>query len=124
MSFLKRFGYYLIGLSIGLIFLAIFLRKKSESTGAEFCYLPNCRVLKSLRSKPIRYSESIGISADTTLVHYLLAEGDVIFSSSQPREKPCGIFVVQGESMGKDYKITLRNCEEFTEVTAIASGKP
>ena len=35
MPFLKRLGYFLVGLSLGLIFLAFFLRKKTDETGAE-----------------------------------------------------------------------------------------
>ena len=119
MSFLKRFGYYLIGLSIGLIFLAVFLRKKSESTGTEFCYLPNCRVLKSLRTKPLKFINETGAHLDSTAIHYLLSEGEVLFSESQPRFKPCGIFIVQGEMNGEMFKLTLRNCEDYTEVTSI-----
>ena len=59
MAFLKRLGFYLIGFSIGLVFLFFFLKKKSDETGASFCYLPNCRVLKELRSKPLAYSKQI-----------------------------------------------------------------
>jgi len=53
MGFIKRLGWYLLGLSVGLIFLVFFLKKKSDETGVSFCYLPNCRVLKDIRSKPL-----------------------------------------------------------------------
>lgn len=117
MSFLKRFGYYLIGLSIGLIFLAVFLRKKSESTGAEFCYLPNCRVLKALRTKPLVFASNVSSIADSSAIRMILETGDVIFSESEPREKPCGIFVVTGTVGKSDLKLRLQNCEEFTKIT-------
>jgi hypothetical protein len=117
MSFLKRFGYYLIGLSVGLIFLAVFLRKKSESTGTEFCYLPNCRVLKALRSKPLQFEPNLKSIADSTKVIFLLKEGDVDFGDSEPRAKPCGIFVVRGNIGGANIQMTLQNCEEITKIT-------
>ena len=117
MSFLKRFGFYLIGLSIGLVFLAIFLRKKSESTGDEFCYLPNCRVLKALRTRPLVFASNISSNGDSTAIRLILEEGDVIFSESEPRAKPCGIFVVKGNIGESTLKLTLQNCEEFTKIT-------
>ena len=117
MSFLKRFGYYLIGLSVGLIFLAVFPRKKSESTGTEFCYLPNCRVLKSLRTKPLQFGSNLNSIADSTKIHFLLKEGDVDFGESSPRAEPCGIFVVRGNFGETQIKLTLQNCEEITKVT-------
>jgi hypothetical protein len=71
MPFLKRLGYYLIGLSLGLVFLAFLLKKKTSETGSEFCYFPNCRVLKDLRSKPLAFSGNI---------EELLSSGRPVFS--------------------------------------------
>lgn len=116
MSFLKRFGFYLIGLSIGLVFLAVFLRKKSESTGAEFCYLPNCRVLKTLRTKPLVFAPTLESKSDSSIIKLILKEGDVIFSESEPRSKPCGVFVVRGKVGDLELKLTLQNCEEYTQL--------
>ena len=118
MGFLKRFGWYLIGLSIGLIFLAVFLREKSESTGVDFCYLPNCRVLKALRSKPLELDPQLPSLPDTLAVQHLLLQGDVAFDKSEPRAEPCGIFVVMGDYDGTPLQITLENCEEVTRLTA------
>lgn len=117
MPFLKRFGWYLIGFSIGLIFLAFFLRKKSEDTGAEFCYLPNCRVLKALRSNPLEFGPEVAAVRDTLAIEYLLKEGDVQFDQSEPRAEPCGIYVVTGEYEGKALQLTLENCEKVTRLT-------
>lgn len=117
MSFLKRFGYYLAGLSIGLLFLAFFLRKKADETGVEFCYLPNCRVLKALRSNPLEMSEGVRGVADTAAVAYLLEAGDVEFDSSNPRAEPCGIFVVTGTYAEKELQLTLERCDSLTRLT-------
>ncbi len=53
MAFLKRLGYYMVGLAIGIVILTFLLKKKTTETGTSFCYFPNCRVLKELRSKPL-----------------------------------------------------------------------
>ena len=112
MSFLKRFGWYLMGLSIGLIFLAVFLSKKR----VEFCYMPNCRVLKSLRSKPLETGADLSTAPDTLAIAYLLQEGDVRFKESTPRAEPCGIYVVQGEYQEQSLRLTLQNCDSVTRL--------
>ncbi len=123
MSFLKRFGFYLIGFSIGLLFLAFFLRKKAEGTGVEFCYLPNCRVLKDLRSKPLEVKPELQEAHDILAIQFLLREGDVEFSSSEPRAEPCGIFVVNGDYGEMHVRLTLENCEDVTRLTGYESSR-
>ena len=123
MSFLKRFGFYLIGLSIGLLFLAFFLRKKAEGSGVEFCYLPNCRVLKALRSKPLEVEPELREAHDILAVQFLLREGDVEFGSSEPRAEPCGIFVVNGDYGEMHVRLTLENCDEVTRLTGYESSR-
>ncbi len=61
MGLLRRLGWYLGGFSIGLIFLAFFLKKKN----AEFCYGIDCRILKNIRSKTIVFSDIAEQSFDT-----------------------------------------------------------
>jgi len=122
MSFLKRFGFYLIGLSVGLLFLAFFLRKKAEGTGVEFCYLPNCRVLKALRSKPLLFDSRLYGAHDTLAVQLLLREGNVEFGHSEPRAEPCGIYVVKGDFMGRQLRLTFENCEDATRLTGYESN--
>ncbi|HMB62957.1 MAG TPA: hypothetical protein VKN36_07785 [Eudoraea sp.] len=116
MPFLKRLGFYLIGLSFGLVILAFFFKKKSEKTGAEFCYLPNCRVLKDLRSKPLSYSEDISLllrdrKLDSTDIALFLRAGDVNFKRSDTRSEPCTTFVINATLHDRDAVLTVRNCE-------------
>ena len=115
MSLLKRLGFYLIGLSIGLIFLAFFLNRKK----AEFCYLPNCRVLKELRSKPLSLSDDLSrqleeMKLDSTDVYYFLSNGDVDFGNSDTRAVPCITYSIEAEI--KEQKMSLRvlNCDSIT----------
>ncbi|MBT8234771.1 MAG: DUF4258 domain-containing protein [Bacteroidia bacterium] len=119
MSFLKRLGYYLIGLSIGLIFLALFLKKKSEETGTSFCYFPNCRVLKELRSKPLSLTK---INATTTVVldsiqiKKFLEDGKVDFKASDTKADPCGLYVINLKGEVNPAQITVENCRDSVSV--------
>ena len=55
MNLFKRFLFFFFGLAIGSVFVMFFFQRK----GTEFCYLPNCRVLKDLRSKPLALADSL-----------------------------------------------------------------
>jgi hypothetical protein len=116
MPFLKRLGYFLIGLSIGLLFLAVFLRKKTEGTDTEFCYLPNCRVLKELRSKPMEVDPALGYTPDTLLIRHLLTEGDVVFGESDTKAVPCKLYKVRGKKGNNSLSIVLENCDSITRL--------
>jgi hypothetical protein len=124
MPFLKRLGYFLIGLSIGLIFLALFLKRKTDETGTEFCYLPNCRVLKELRSKPMQIDTSLKTNTDSLLIKYLLQEGDVDFSKSDTRAEPCKIYRISGSKEERTLRITIENCDSYTLLTEYEEDHP
>ena len=123
MPFLRRLGYFLIGLSVGLIFLAIFLKKKTDETGTEFCYLPNCRVLKELRSKPLKIDTALEVPTDSLFIQYLLKEGDVNFRQSDTRAEPCKIYRINGSQEGRTLGITVENCETHTLLTEYEEKK-
>ena len=115
--FIKRLGYFLVGLSIGIVFLAFFLKKKSDQTGVTFCYLPNCRVLKDLRSKPIYYSDRVSEmlqsnEIDTLAINHFLTEGEVNFSESDTKSKPCKTYVIEDETTSKMTVLKVKNCPE------------
>ncbi len=115
MEFLKRLGFYMIGLSIGIVFLAFFLKKKSSETGTEFCYFPNCRTLKDIRSKPLSYSEEINSMLETKKldsldINFLLTHGDVDFRRSDTKSGECKTYFIEGEIKGKDMVLKVKNC--------------
>lgn len=117
MAFLKRLGFFLVGLSIGLVFLTLFLKKKTEETGTEFCYFPNCRVLKDLRSKPLSYSDVAAAEVaakglDSIDVAYFLTEGDVDFKRSNTKSKPCKTFVIEAKVKEREATMTVTNCDD------------
>ncbi|AYN68011.1 DUF4258 domain-containing protein [Euzebyella marina] len=117
MAFLKRLGFYLVGLSIGIVFLTFFLKNKSEETGTEFCYFPNCRAIKDLSSKPISFSEEIEKSIqnqqlDTLDISNFLKDGNVDFGKSDTQSTPCKIYIVEGTLKGKASVLQFKNCRE------------
>ncbi|MEM9143464.1 MAG: DUF4258 domain-containing protein [Bacteroidota bacterium] len=117
MSFLKRLGYYLVGLSIGLLFLTFFLKKKSTETGLEFCYFPNCRTLKDLRSKPLVYSDKVNrlIEArevDSLQIALFLNEGDVDFGKSDTQSVPCKTYFIRTKLRNRNAELQVQNCPE------------
>ena len=121
MTLLQRIGYYLGGFSIGLIILAFFLNGKKVSCD----YGPEARVLKNINTKKIVFSEAIitDLSAkklDSTTISYLLKKGDVDFSKSTPREKPCGIYTIEGEYKDKELLMTVQNCDSIATILNIS----
>lgn len=117
MDLLKRFGFYFVGLSIGIIFLTIFLKKKSEGTGTEFCYFPNCRTLKDIRSKPASYSENISTmlaenQLDSLDIKRILTDGEVDFGRSDTESEPCKTYFVAGTVKEKVAILKVKDCLE------------
>lgn len=124
MPFLKRLGFFLVGLSIGLVFLAVFLKNKAEQTGTEFCYFPNCRVLKELRSKPLAYSPEVQAMLtagrlDSLTITYFLREGDVQFSQSDTRASPCKIYRIEGEQQKTTRLMEVHNCRDSVRIYSL-----
>lgn len=115
--FIKRLGYFLVGLSIGIVFLAFFLKKKSDQTGVSFCYFPNCRVLKDLRSKPLYYSDEISESLknkeiDTLGINSFFTDGEVNFGDSDTKSTPCKTYLIEHEIANKEVILKVKNCPE------------
>jgi len=125
MAFLKRLGFFLFGLSIGLVFLTIFLKKKSEETGTEFCYFPNCRTLKDIRSKQISYADAINQllaikELDSTDINRFLYNGEVDFGKSETKTNPCKIYYIEGSVREKPATIKVKNCSEKAVIESIS----
>lgn len=122
--FIKRLGYFMVGLSIGIVFLTFFLKKKSDETGVSFCYFPNCRVLKDLRSKPIVYSDRVSEmlenkELDTLAINHFLTEGDIDFGNSDTKSKPCKTYQIESELDSKGMLMEVKNCPNKVTVLSI-----
>tara|TARA_R110002167_G_scaffold10929_11_gene48922 strand:- start:1586 stop:1966 length:381 start_codon:yes stop_codon:yes gene_type:complete len=125
MAFLKRLGFFIFGLSIGLVFLTIFLKKKSQETGTEFCYFPNCRTLKDIRAKQISYSDAVGQliqqqELDSTDINGFLYKGEVDFGKSETKTKPCKTYYIEGMVKDKAAILKVKNCSEKAVIESVA----
>jgi len=96
MKFSQRFAYYLLGVLIGGMFLYYFLDAKET----RFCYLPNCRVLKDLRSKPLQFSKEAEENMKVFSMDEIknsLTYGDVDFSKSNVEKNNGKLYVIAGK---------------------------
>ncbi|OIQ16962.1 MAG: hypothetical protein BM557_09465 [Flavobacterium sp. MedPE-SWcel] len=111
MKFKHRLAYYLFGAMIGVMFLIFFLNNKK----ADFCYLPNCRVLKNIRSKAMVISPEAQQKLDEKWITMddikaCTEGGDVDFSRSKEKYKGGTIYVIEGESTkGESIEVEMVN---------------
>jgi hypothetical protein len=113
MALARRIIFYLLGVGLGCVLVVFILKQKNGGKNVEYCYLPNCRVLKELRSKPLVLTETLQ-GSDTTGVMRALREGDVEFDRSSPRLEPCGEYWIEWEQK----EMQVANCS--TEVKILA----
>ena len=118
MKLIQRIGYYLGGFSLGLVILAFFLSGKKTSCS----YGPDARVLKNIRLKKIQYTNGIQTqllsnNLDSVAVDYILRKGNINFSESNAREKPCGTYIVEGDYNDKEIALTIQNCDSIAIIT-------
>ncbi|MDY0779605.1 DUF4258 domain-containing protein [Tenacibaculum sp. IB213877] len=100
MQLLKRFGYYLLGVAIGVPVVLFFWKKKDVS----FDYGMDARTLKTIRIRERIYSENAKEtmtlhSIDTAQISKILQNGDVNFGKSKPRQKPCAEYYISGKNI-------------------------
>ncbi|MGS2739500.1 DUF4258 domain-containing protein [Sinomicrobium sp. M5D2P17] len=122
MEILRRFGYYFIGLAIGIVIVAYIFREK----GAEFCYSPNCRVLKDIRNKTIVYEDDAQKSLeenriDTTgIISSVFTQGDVIFSKSDTNLDSCKTYTIEGTLKTGKVELFVINCDSIARISSIS----
>lgn len=120
MKLIHRIGYYSLGLAIGLVFLAFFLKGKDASCD----YSPNARVKKNIRTKEKILSEKVQTlldnkQIDTSYIRYILHEGSVDFSESNTNLDVCNIYVITAEKDGKNLLMKVENCPEKAIILAL-----
>lgn len=115
MKFQFRLAYYLFGLFLGGVFVIWFLKAKATDRGVEFCYLPNCRVLKDLRSKSLEIDSLAKVALSEKWVtmediKQSLYYGDVDFDKSNENYKKGKIYIIEGKTIeNKEIRIIMIN---------------
>ena len=118
MNLRYRLAFYLFGLMVGIVFVYYFMTKKAEASGVEFCYMPNCRVLQDLRSKPLTIDEVAAKKLSekrVTLedIKMSLEYGDVDFSKSNIPFEKGKLYVIEGKTVSnEDIIISMINYED------------
>lgn len=56
---------------------------------------------------------------DTAQVNYIMHKGDVLFSESEPRKIPCGIYRIEGLLKDNEAVLTIQNCEKIATLQSI-----
>ena len=118
MKFKHRLGFFLGGFSIGLVFLAFFLKQKKT----KFAYGPNDRVLKNINDKPIQFSENVRstieiFQIDTLAIYDVLENGNVNFNESNTRLDSCKLYTIQSDNL----KLKVENCDKAAVVISLKS---
>ena len=108
MKFAQRFAYYLVGLVIGLFFVALVFSGKDTRCN----YFPNARVLNDIRNKPFDYSANASkVLAeswiDTIDIKNTLQYGDVDFDKSNTEFHKAKLYVIEGKTL-KNIPIILK----------------
>ena len=109
MKFFQRFAYYLVGLVIGLFFVAMVFSGKDTPCN----YFPNSRVLNDLRNKPFNYSEKASAILaedwiDTIDIKNSLQFGDVDFDKSNTKfGANTKLYIIEGKTT-KNQAIILK----------------
>ncbi|PQJ77854.1 DUF4258 domain-containing protein [Polaribacter porphyrae] len=117
---IKRIGYYLLGLSIGSIAVIFFWQKKD----ATFDYGMDSRTLKTIRIKKRLFSDDAqkvmrNSNIDTLKISTILYNGDVNFSKSKPRIKPCPEYYITGKDDLKNISLYVIRCDSTASIDKI-----
>ena len=115
MKFLYRLGFYLMGFSIGLIFLMMVLKGKKTSCN----YGPDARVISNLSKKAWKKQNNTSSAFDSIAFKGFLDKANVDFGKSETQKDSCKIYFMNGYWREKPISITVENCKNTVEVFSI-----
>lgn len=105
MNIWQRFGYYLGGFALGIVFLAFFLSGKKTQCN----YAPDARVLSNISKKERVVGEyfSLPITEDSVFLN-LMKKANVVFSKSTVDDSDCNTYWIESDP----YSFEVINCVE------------
>jgi hypothetical protein len=111
---LKRFKFYGIGFSLGVILLIVFFNGKKTRCN----WFPNERILNIIRQKHIQYSDEITTlinskTIDSTTINLFLLNGDIDFSKSLVKNKPCRKYWINGQVKTDKAVLHVKICDSI-----------
>ena len=129
MRIIQRVGYYLVGVAIGLVLLAVFVKGKKGEGGFwdDFAYSPKARVLKSMGNMPFSLSakakqHELSPDIDSVWLSHFYKSAEVDFSNSNPRKSDClKEYTLKGNASAKDLSmfVTLNPCDSLVSIQEI-----
>lgn len=108
MKLLYRLGFYLVGFSIGLIFLAIIFKGKKTSCN----YGPNDRVINNISKKTWKQNPMITTAFDSIAFQNFLVKSRVDFSKSDTQKEDCKTYFLNGYWSDKPIAVEVENCDK------------
>jgi hypothetical protein len=124
----KRLMYFLIGVALGSLVVYYMVQQRTD---IRCSYFPNARVLQSLRSKPLVFSDLAAcqqacLNLDSNDVNMLFVAGAVIFDKSEPRKKPCGEYALVVKLPDeREISALAQNCDStVTLLSLVHEGNP
>lgn len=116
MQLLKRIGIYLFGVALGVPIVLFIWKGK----GVSFDYGMDARTLKTIKIKKRVFSQQaqktmLEYKIDSAMISNVLNTGDVDFSKSKPRKKPCAEYMIVGEKI--DFYVI--RCESTSTIDKI-----
>ena len=117
---IKRIGYYLIGLSLGIVGVYFFWKQKNAS----FDYGMDARTLKTIRIRERLFSdeannEMLKNNIDTLKISQILSNGDVDFGKGKPREKPCAEYYITGKDSLENIHLLVKRCDSTATIQSV-----
>ena len=110
MKLLHRIGYYMVGLSMGIIIVSFVFSGKKTSCN----YGPTARVLADLQKKQFDNTAGIrwdGQPMDSLQFQTLLQKASINFSKSNTQTEGCKTYRIEGYIAEKYLAVSVENCE-------------
>lgn len=124
MNLLRRFAFFGVGLVLGFIAVGFLFGERFSSCA----YLPNARVLEEVDFKTWDFSDEMllqmeNYTIDSVMLKEAMKEGDILFSESLPRKKPCGFYKMYFNIGLKEYNLYFDKCKEEVLMDSIVPLK-
>ncbi len=119
----RRFALYGFGFAMGIGMVFFFLGGKDASCN----WMPNARMLNIIRGKQINYSAETRNTLTTTEIDSLdinaiLLHGDIDFSKSETKNKPCRKYLINGSDNQENMTIIIKICDSIAIIESIKKG--
>ena len=116
MKLLYRLGFYMIGFSVGLIFLVFILKGKKTSCN----YGPNDRVINNLLKKNWKAPNNTDGRFDSLAFMGVLNNARIDFGKSNIQKDSCKTYYINGYWEKRPIFLEVENCEKTIQVLQLS----